>query len=76
MIEISTLVNLKKLTISALIGYIISWTYFFVTLPIFQKLFGIVKGGFINYMISWILLLLVIFLLGVIYPNIDGEVEN
>jgi hypothetical protein len=46
--------RLKQLTVTAAIGYAISWTYFFATLSLFQGAFGKVKGAGINYGISWL----------------------
>ena len=44
----------RELTMNAVIGYGVSWGYFFLTLGFFQRLFGKVKGAFVNYGISWV----------------------
>jgi hypothetical protein len=43
----------KELTMNAVIGYGLSWAYFFTTLSFFQARFGKYRGPFINYWISW-----------------------
>jgi hypothetical protein len=51
-------IDWKKLTVNVIIGYIVSWLYFFITLPLFQILFGKALGKVavagINYGLSWI----------------------
>ena len=44
----------KELGQNAVIGYVSSWVYFFVTLRPLQQLFGRMKGAFINYWMSWV----------------------
>ena len=52
-----------KLSTYAIISYIISWLYFLITLPLFIAFFGKVKGSAINYGISWILMIVVVYIL-------------
>jgi hypothetical protein len=61
----------RSLTINALIGYVISWLYFFMALPIFQTLFGKVKGTAVNYGVSWIVWIIAIHALTVLYSKGD-----
>ncbi len=42
------------MTLSAVIGYVISWAYFFLALPAFQATFGKIKGAAIDYATSWV----------------------
>ena len=46
-----------------LIAYGLSWLYFFSTLHIFTRVFGNIIGSVLNYGISWILLIVVVFAL-------------
>jgi hypothetical protein len=62
---------LKKLVLGLGIGYIISWLYFFITLPFFIKAFGKTKGAFINYILSWIVWILVGYFIGTPKPEED-----
>jgi hypothetical protein len=48
-------INLKQFTINIVIGYLISWAYFFITLPLFIILLGKFNGSIINYGLSWLL---------------------
>lgn len=48
---------LAKLGLGAAIGYGLSWLFFFVSLPIFIRIFGRINGTAIDYMVSWGLLL-------------------
>ena len=63
--------TIAKLSINALIGYIVSWLVFLLTLPIFIRIFGRVKGATIDYIVSWGVLLGIMYILTVIYP--DGD---
>jgi hypothetical protein len=53
MIDIQN-INWTKLGLGVILGYAISWAYFFLTLPILIKLLGKVNGTIINYGLSWI----------------------
>ena len=54
MIIIPEEIDWTELTISVILGYAISWVYFFLTLPIMMKIFGKINGAIINYGVSWI----------------------
>ncbi len=43
-----------------LFSYIISWIYFFFTVPFMIYFYGPLKGAGINYIISWILMIILI----------------
>jgi hypothetical protein len=51
--------NVLHLSKTVLISYIVAWLYFFITLPFFIKFLGKIKGSFINYWISWGVMILV-----------------
>lgn len=61
----------KILTMStyALIGFILSWVYFFISLPLVVRIFGKVKGATINYGISWVVMVAVIYVLQKLKPE-------
>jgi hypothetical protein len=68
--------NLAELSTHAIVSYIISWSYFFITLPLFTKFFGKVLGSSINYGISWGILLIAIYFLekwNVQYPFLENK---
>jgi hypothetical protein len=50
-----------KLSGATIVSYAISWGFFFLTLPLFIRFFGKVKGSMIDYGISWILMLGIIY---------------
>jgi hypothetical protein len=52
--DTSSIFDWKSLTLSAVIGYVISWAYFFLALPAFQATFGKIKGAAIDYATSWV----------------------
>jgi hypothetical protein len=54
MIVIPEEIDWTELTVSVIIGYAISWAYFFLTLPLMIKLIGKITGSIVNYGISWI----------------------
>jgi hypothetical protein len=56
--------DLKTLVLGAGVGYVISWVYFFLTLPIFIKILGKVTGGVVNYILSWIVWILAGYCIG------------
>jgi hypothetical protein len=69
---------LKKLVLGLGVGYIISWLYFFITLPFFIKAFGKTKGAFINYILSWIVWIVAGYCIGTPKPAeevIDNTLE-
>ena len=61
--------NWKRFTINIVLGYIISWLYFFLALPFFTLLFGKVQGATINYLISWIIWFVAYNALNKLYPK-------
>lgn len=71
MFELLNIFDWKKFTINVIIGYIISWLYFFISLPSLQSIFGKVTGSIINYSISVVVLIMVIYFLQIYNP--DGE---
>ncbi len=52
-------IDWSRLGLGVVLGYAISWVYFFLTLPIFMKLLGKVNGTIINYGLSWLIWILV-----------------
>jgi hypothetical protein len=44
----------RELTVNAVVGYGVSWGYFFLSLGFFQERLGKIKGAFVNYWISWV----------------------
>ena len=62
-------ITLNKHIVNLVIGYIISWTYYILTLPFFVSKIGKISGATINYFISWGLLLVVFFILSIIDPE-------
>ncbi len=65
------MVDLKMLTVNALIGYVLSWIYFLGTIIYFQKLFGKVKGSAINFGLSWIVWFIIFYSLHKLNPKGD-----
>jgi hypothetical protein len=53
-----------------LIGLVLSWIYFFITLPYFIRLVGKIQGPTLNYGISWILMICIIYILQKLNPEI------
>ena len=74
--QLLDLINWKSLTLNAAIGYALTWSYFLLTVSFFQKIFGKIKGAFINYSISWILWIILTYLIHQIYPIIDGYLHK
>ena len=62
---------LKKLVLGLGVGYIISWLYFFITLPFFIKALGKTKGAFINYILSWVVWIVAGYFIGAPKPEED-----
>ena len=56
-------IDIKKLSTNTIIAYGVSWLYFFISLPLITKIFGVAKGATINYLISWGIMLVMIDLL-------------
>jgi hypothetical protein len=61
--------NVKNLTINTILGYVISWLYFFMTLSIFQRIFGSVYGVGINLAISYGIWFIIFYLLNTFHPK-------
>jgi hypothetical protein len=62
-------INWKKFTVNVIIGYVISWAYFFITLPLFYLVLGKVTGTILNYGISWLVWLGATYYLHKYYPK-------
>jgi hypothetical protein len=67
-------IDWKKYTINFLLAYVISWIYFFITLPLFVEMFGKAKATPINYGLSWIIWFVAFQILNKLYP--DGNNNN
>ena len=50
----------------AFAGWVLSWGLFFIMLPLMIRYFGKVKGAFVNYILSWISMIIFIVLLSII----------
>jgi hypothetical protein len=61
-------IDWKNITINSIIGYVLIWVYFFITLNTFQKVFGKINGTVINYIASWLVLIIIVFILNKINP--------
>ena len=57
------LINIKQILIDTIFSYAIGWIYYFITLPFIVKIFGVFNGMIINYIISWGIMLGIIYLL-------------
>lgn len=66
--DIINIIDWKNLTINGIIGYVLAWIYFFITLNTFQKVFGKINGAIINYSTSYIIWIIIIFILNKINP--------
>lgn len=66
--ELIANIDIKKLSMNTVIAYIISWGYFFITLPYITKMLGIVRGTTINYLISWGIMMVSIYFLQTVPP--------
>ncbi len=62
-------INWSKFTVNIILGYGVSWIYFFLTASIFTNLFGKVQGYTINYIISWMIWILAVKWLYIMFPN-------
>lgn len=47
-------IDWSRLGLGVILGYAISWVYFFLTLPFLMKLLGKINGTIINYGLSWL----------------------
>lgn len=56
-------IDWSKLGLGIILGYAISWVYFFLTLPILIKLLGKINGTIINYGLSWLLWIIVTYII-------------
>jgi len=76
MLDINHLIDWKQLTVNVIIGYAVSWIYFLVSLALFRKTFGIVNGGIIAYLSSWLVWILTAYLLHSINQTGDKGYNN
>jgi len=60
-----------KYSTFAFAGWFLSWVLFFIMLPGMIRIFGKVKGGFLNYAFSWISMFLIIVILSI---TINGKI--
>ena len=51
-----------KYSTYAFAGWFLSWVLFLIMLPVMIRYFGKVKGVFVNYTFTWILMLLLYYL--------------
>lgn len=63
MIDIINLINWKNFTVNALISYGLAWGFFFITLSLFQKIFGKSIGFAFNYLVSWGIMIILFYAL-------------
>lgn len=61
--------DVKNLTINTILGYVLSWLYFIMTLSIFQRIFGNVYGVGINLAISYGIWFIIFYLLNTFHPK-------
>jgi hypothetical protein len=62
---------LLKVAANTFFAYIISWVYFIFSLPFVVKQVGKVRGVGLNYGISWIVMLVVLYVLQKVNPSKD-----
>ena len=55
-----------KYSTYAFAGWVLSWVLFCMMLPLMVGYFGKVKGAFVNYILSWISMIIFILLLSII----------
>ncbi len=55
--------NLKEISLTVILSYLVTWGFFFLTLPFFIKIAGKVAGPVINYIISWILMVGIVYII-------------
>ena len=70
------LIDWKKLTVNVIIGYAVSWLYFLVSLALFRKIFGVVKGAAVAYLSSLLVWILTAYLLHSINQQGDKGYNN
>jgi hypothetical protein len=63
MLDLKAQINWIALSWDILLGYVISWLYFFFTVRIFTSLFGNINGTLLNYGISWVLMIAAVYIL-------------
>ena len=63
----------SRLGLGVVLGYAISWVYFFLTLPIFMKLLGKINGTVVNYGMSWLVWILVTYATHSTAPDDDTD---
>jgi hypothetical protein len=62
-------IDWSQLGIGLVAGYVISWGYFFITLPLFMKIFGKINGSLVNYGMSWIVWVVATYIIHQIIPD-------
>lgn len=65
--ELMNYIDIKKLSINTIIAYVISWGYFFLSLPFMRKHIGIARAATVNYFISWGLMISIIYVLQTVH---------
>jgi hypothetical protein len=68
-------IDWSRLGLGFVLGYAISWVYFFLSLPIFIRFLGKVNGTIINYGMSWLVWILVTYVTHSTSPD-DDESTN
>ena len=58
--DIEKIQKIIKFSAYAFIAWVLSWAFFFITLPFMISIFGKVRGSAINYAISWTTLPIII----------------
>ena len=53
----------RLVTVNVIISYVISWIFFLLSLALFQKTLGMLKGAIIAYLSSWLVWVLTVYLL-------------
>ena len=76
MLDINHLIDWKKFTVNVIIGYAVSWLYFLVSLALFRKTFGTVKGAAVAYLSSLLVWILTAYLLHSINQQGDKGYNN
>lgn len=60
--NISNEISWPKIGLGIILGYAVSWVYFFLTLPILIHLLGKINGTIINYGLSWLVWIIVTYI--------------
>jgi hypothetical protein len=68
MIDILSWIDWKKFTVNAIIAYMVSWGYFFLSMVFVRRVLGKVNGVIVNYFISWGIMILAFYVLTKINP--------